>query len=367
MSSEIISNGKFSIVIEKLKDSDLPTKIKDIEELGFGKVFTDHMFLQEYDNGSWGQARIKKYEPFILDPATAVFHYAQEIFEGMKAYFHKKTGKVALFRPNKNAERFKSSAERMTMPIVDPEFFVFAVKELVRLEKNWVPKAKGASLYIRPTMIATEVGLGVHPSSSYYFYIIMSPSGPYFKQGFNPVKIFVSTDYVRAAPGGTGWVKAGGNYAASLIASIDAKKNGCSQVLWLDAIERKYIEEVGAMNIMFVIDDVIVTSPLTGTILPGITRDSILQLAPRLGYKVEERRISIEELIEGIQSGNVTEAFGCGTAAVITPIGSLHYKGKEYVINDGKIGEITRSLYNELTAIQYGEKDDPFGWVYLID
>ncbi len=366
MTANLVTHGQYHIKIEELRPEDMKPKYTDESALGFGQLFTDRMFLQEYKNGQWQEAVIKKYEPFVLDPSVAVFHYAQEIFEGLKAYRHP-DGSVALFRPEKNAERFRQSARRMAMPEVDPEFFVFAIDRLVALEKDWIPRSKGTSMYVRPTMIATEAALGVHPSDSYYFYIILSPSGPYFKSGFNPVKIYVTKEYTRAAPGGTGAVKAGGNYAASLIANLDAKKYGASQVLWLDAKEHKYVEEVGAMNMMFVIDDTVITSPLTGTILPGVTRDSILQLAPHLGYKAEERRISIDEVVEAIESGSLTEAFGCGTAAVVTPVGSLYYEGKEYVINDGKVGSITKQLYDELTAIQYGEKEDPFGWVHKVE
>ena len=366
MMSKVISNGRFEIVVEDLRPEDFKPKYTDESALGFGKLFTDRMFLQEYKNGEWQKAVIKKYEPFVLDPATAVFHYAQEIFEGLKAYKHP-NGDVALFRPIENGKRFFNSAKRMAMPPVDPEFFVYAIDRIVALEHEWIPKTKGTSMYVRPTMIATETALGVHPSDSYYFYIILSPSGAYFSSGFNPVKIYVSTKYARAAPGGTGAAKAGGNYAASLIASAEAKKHGASQILWLDAVERKYVEEVGAMNMMFVIDDTIVTSPLTGTILPGITRDSILKLGPTLGYKVEERRLSIDEVVEGIKTGRLTEAFGCGTAAVITPVGSLYYDGNDYTINNNQVGPITKRLYDELTGIQYGEKEDPFGWIHKVE
>ncbi|MFX0117480.1 MAG: branched-chain amino acid aminotransferase [Candidatus Hodarchaeota archaeon] len=338
-------------------------KFSDELSLRFGQIFTDRMYLQEYKKGKWQEGLIKKYQPFQLDPAAVVFHYGQEIFEGMKAYSHA-NGDIALFRPFKNAERFQKSAIRMGMPPIESDCFVWAIEELVKLERAWIPKSKGTSLYVRPTMIATEPFLGVRPSNSYYFYILLSPSGPYFPEGFNPVDIFVSTNYSRAAPGGTGEAKCGGNYAASLAASTEASQAKCAQVLWLDATHRKYVEEVGAMNMLFVVDGEIITAPLTGTILKGVTRDSLFILAPDLGFTIKEEQIRIDEVINGIQTGTLTEAFGCGTAAIIAPVGSLVYKNERHLINGGRVGPVARKLYEELTAIQYGEKEDPYGWIH---
>ncbi|MHA2270984.1 MAG: branched-chain amino acid aminotransferase [Candidatus Hodarchaeales archaeon] len=365
MGSTTVRKGDFAIKVRELTHEDMKEKFSDEKSLRFGQLFTDRMFFQEYNNGEWQEACIKKKAPFQLDPAAVVFHYGQEIFEGMKSYIHP-NDEIALFRPFKNAERFNNSATRMGMPIVDTEFFVWAIEELVKLEREWIPRLKGASLYVRPTMIATESFLGVRPSASYFYYIILSPSGPFFPAGFNPVDIFVSAKYSRAAPGGTGEAKCGGNYAASLAASQEAIQANCQQVLWLDAVQRKFVEEVGAMNILFVIDGEIVTSPLTGTILDGVTRDSLFTLASDLGYTIREQLISIDEVTQGIQSGRLTEVFGCGTAAIIAPVGGLVYKDSRYSINDGQVGPVAQSLYDELTAIQYGEKEDPYGWIHKI-
>lgn len=366
MGSAIIRKGDFAIKVQELTQEDMKAKFSDEKSLRFGQIFTDRMFLQEYNNGEWQEACIKKKEPFQLDPAAVVFHYGQEIFEGMKAYIHP-NDEIALFRPFKNAKRFNKSAIRMGMPTVATEFFVWAIEELVKLEREWIPRLKGASLYIRPTMIATESFLGVRPSASYFYYIILSPSGPFFPEGFKPVDIYVSSKYSRAAPGGTGEAKCGGNYAASLAASQEAIQANCQQVLWLDAAERRYVEEVGAMNILFVKDEEIVTSPLTGTILDGVTRNSLFALAPDIGFTIREQLISIDEVIEGIQSGRLTEVFGCGTAAIIAPVGGLVYKKEHYSVNDGQVGPVAQSLYDELTAIQYGEKEDPYGWIHKIE
>ncbi|WP_456431496.1 branched-chain amino acid aminotransferase [Thermosulfuriphilus sp.] len=354
------------IVLELVPEDRRKAK-PDPQGLGFGRYFTDHMFIMDYDRDrGWYNPRICPYRPLILDPAAIVLHYAQTIFEGLKAY-RGKDGRVRLFRPEANMARMNRSARRMVMPEIDEEFALKALIELVRLEKEWVPQAKGASLYIRPTMIGTEATLGVKPSCSYYYYVILSPVGSYYAEGFNPVKIYVTDRYVRAVPGGVGDVKTGGNYAASLMASEEAKAKGFTQVLWLDALERRFIEEVGTMNIFFYFEDELVTPELTGSILPGITRDSVLHLAKDWGIPVRERRISIEEVIEGIRSGRLKECFGTGTAAVISPVGLLHYQGEEYIINGGETGELARRLFDELTAYQYGEKEDPYGWVRIID
>ncbi|MDD2853180.1 MAG: branched-chain amino acid aminotransferase [Desulfuromonadaceae bacterium] len=344
----------------------MKTKIADQSQLGFGKYFTDRMLLVEWQKErGWYDARIKPYEPFTLDPACVVFHYAQEIFEGLKAYKWA-DGRIALFRPEMNARRFNQSAERMCLPEVPEELFLKGIEQLVSLEQEWIPTAEGTSLYIRPTMIAVEPFLGVHPSSHNYFYVILSPVGAYYSAGFNPIKIMVEDKYVRAVPGGTGEAKTGGNYASSLKAGEEAQKKGYAQVLWLDGRERRFIEEVGAMNMFFAYGDTIVTAPLAGSILSGVTRDSVLKLAPTLGYKVEERPIDVNELFADIKSGRVTEAFGSGTAAVISPVGTLCYKNEAIQLTGGTVGEITRKMYDTLTGIQTGKLQDDFGWVRFV-
>jgi branched-chain amino acid aminotransferase len=341
--------------------------IADESQLAFGKQFTDRMFLMEYTAGrGWHSARIQPYGPFSLDPAAAVLHYAQEIFEGLKA-FRRADGKVALFRPADNVRRFNRSAERMCMPTVDAEFFLAAIKKLVQLEAAWVPRSEGTSLYIRPTMIAVDPYLGVKPADNYYCYVILSPVGAYYKGGFSPVKIWISDEYVRSAPGGTGEAKTGGNYAASLRASKEAAEHGFDQVLWLDAVHRKYVEEVGSMNICFLYDGKVVTSPLKGTILDGITRRSILTLVREMGYEIEERSLSIDEILDGVASGRLTEAFGTGTAAVVSPVGQFTYRDRTVTLGDGQTtGPLTRKLFETLTGIQYGKLPDPHGWVEVL-
>lgn len=347
---------------DKMKD-----KIKDETQLGFGKHFTDRMLLVEWKAGQgWCDARIEPYGPFMLDPSCMVFHYAQEIFEGLKAYKWP-DGRIALFRPEMNARRFSQSAERMCMPAVPEELFLDCISKLVSLERDWIPTADGTSLYIRPTMIAVEPALGVHPSDYYYFYAILSPVGAYYAAGFNPVSIMVEDHYVRAVPGGTGEAKTGGNYASSLMAAQVAKKKGFDQVLWLDGREQRYIEEVGAMNMFFAYGNRLVTAALNGSILSGVTRDSVIKLAPTLGYQVEERPIEVNELIADIRAGKVTEAFGSGTAAVISPVGRLGYKGETLQLTGGKVGEITRKMYDTLTGIQTGRTADTFGWVRFVE
>ncbi len=354
------------IAVLPLSPEKMKSKIADQSHLGFGKHFTDRMLLVEWKAGQgWCDARIKPYEPFVLDPACTVFHYAQEIFEGLKAYKWA-DGRIALFRPEMNARRFNQSAERICMPEVPEELFLKGIGQLVSLEREWIPTAAGTSLYIRPTMIAVEPVLGVHPSNHYYFYVILSPVGAYYAAGFNPVSILVEDHYVRAVPGGTGEAKTGGNYASSLKAGLEAKKKGYDQVLWLDGRERRYIEEVGAMNMFFAYGDRIVTAPLTGSILSGVTRDSVLKLAPTLGYQVEERQIDVNDLFADIKAGKVTEAFGSGTAAVITPVGKLCYKDECIQLTGGKVGQVTQKLYDTLTGIQTGMLRDEFGWVRFV-
>jgi branched-chain amino acid aminotransferase len=336
-------------------------------DLGFGRIFSDRMFSQHYTPArGWHDAIIGPYQPFTLDPATTVFHYAQEIFEGLKAY-RRPDGNINLFRPRENALRFNRSAQRMAMPAVDPDDHVQAIAELVRLEQAWVPAQNGASLYIRPTMIATDVGLGVHASHNYLHFVIVGPVGPYFATGFNPVAVYTCRDMVRAARGGTGEAKTGGNYAASLVVGERVMALGYQQVLWLDAVERRYVEEVGAMNMAFVYEGKHIATPaLSGSILPGITRSSVLGLAPDLGYTVSEERIEADQVMADLRAGRITEAFGMGTAAVIAPVGKLGNEDESLIINDNQPGPVARRLYDALTSIQYGTAPDPYGWTYTV-
>jgi branched-chain amino acid aminotransferase len=354
------------ISVLPISEGEMKPKFTDESKLGFGKIFTDRMLLVEWKVGQgWVDARIKKYESFTLDPAALVLHYAQEIFEGLKAYKWQ-DGTIALFRPEMNARRFNHSADRLCMPAVPEELFVKGIEQLVSLERDWIPSAEGTSLYIRPTMIAVEPLVGVKPSDHYYFYVILSPVGAYYSNGFNPVKIMVEDKYVRATPGGTGEAKTGGNYASSLKAGLEAKEKGFDQVLWLDGVHKRYIEEVGSMNMFFAYGDTIVTAPLEGSILNGITRDCVMKLAASLNLKVEERLIDVDDLMSDIKSGKITEAFGSGTAAVITPVGTLAYKGESLTVNDGGVGKHTQELYDTLTGIQTGKIADTFGWVKKI-
>ena len=335
----------------------------DQNNLGFGNYFTDHMFMMDYTEGKgWHDARIVPYGPIAMDPATMVLHYAQETFEGLKAY-RDPQGNITLFRPEMNARRMINSNKRICMAELPEEMFVEAVEAIVKYEQDWIPTAKDTSLYIRPFMFASEAGVGVHPAKTYKFVIILSPVGNYYPEGVNPVKIWVEDEYVRAVKGGTGFTKCGGNYAASIAAQVKAEAHGYTQVLWLDGVHRKYVEEVGTMNVMFLIDDTIVTAPLEGSVLPGVTRDSIIHILKDWGYKVEERELSIVELMEAGRNGKLTEAFGTGTAAVISPVGQLYYKGEEVVINNFKTGELTQKLYDTLTGIQWGRLEDKYGWV----
>lgn len=345
-----------------------PARVTQVlaQDLGFGRVFADKMFQMRYhvDKG-WYDAEIVPYGKISLEPSAMVFHYGQEIFEGHKAY-RWQDGRVALFRPDANAERLNRSANRMRMPAIPVGVQLGAAKALVSQLRDWVPSAPGATLYLRPTMIATEVGLGVRAAREYLYFVIASPVGPYFPSGFAPIKVLAEDRYIRASQGGTGAAKTGGNYAASLVAYQEALDAGYRAVLWLDAKERRWVEEIGAMNVMFVIDGKIVTSPLTGSLLPGITRDSILHMAADFGFEAEERMIAIDEVVAGIQDGSLTEAFGAGTAAVVTPISAISWKGTDYVVSDGEVGPVTRSLHQSITDIQYGRAEDPYGWVHIV-
>lgn len=355
---------KYPIKIKQVSADQQKTIIQDHSKLGFGSHFTDHIFLMEYTDGAWKNPRIEPYHDFQLDPATIVLHYGQGIFEGLKAY--RKCNNVYLFRPEKNIARMNLSAKRMMMPTLDEALVLEALKQFCQLEKDWIPDSYGTSLYLRPTMIATDISLGVKPSLNYLFYIIASPVGPYYTTGYTPIKLMVADQYTRAAPGGAGEAKTMGNYASSMLATNDAHKAGFNQVLWLDAIEKKYIEEVGVMNFFALLKDELVTPQLTGTILPGVTRESVIHLAKSWGYKVSERKISINELVTGLESGNVIEMFGAGTAAVISPVSHIHYKGKTYQASDGAVGQFTQKIFDELTEIQYGKKEDPFGWICTV-
>ena len=335
-------------------------------QLGFGIHFTDHMFVMEYhEERGWHSPRIVGFGPFSLSPAACSIHYGQSIFEGLKAYAGV-DGRIRLFRAMDNMRRFNRSARRMCMPQVDEEFLHRAIKELVLLDRRWIPTAKGTSLYIRPFMFATEPFLGVRPAKEYLLSVILSPVAAYYAEGFNPVKIFVTDKYVRAVPGGVGEAKTAGNYAASLMASEEAKEHGFTQVLWLDAVTRKNIEEVGTMNIFFVIGDTLVTPRLSGSILAGITRDTVIALAREWGMEVEERTISIDEVVERAESGELKECFGSGTAAVISPVGLLYYQGREIVINGGETGPVAQRFFETISALQYGEMEDDRGWVEVI-
>lgn len=340
-----------------------PKQIPDENDpLTFGTIFTDHMFIMNYETGKgWHDARVVPYQPVVLQPSAMVFHYGQEMFEGLKAY--KTAGeKTLLFRPDKNVERANRTNRRICIPEIPEEDFVQAIKTVVKVDEAWIPKKEGTSLYIRPFIIATDPYLGVRPSDTYMFMIILSPVGAYYPEGLNPVKIWIEDEYVRAVKGGIGEAKTGGNYVASLASQVKAHEEGYSQVLWLDGVERKYIEEVGAMNIFFKINGKIVTPMLNGSILPGVTRDSVIRLCEHWNIPVEERKISVDELITAAEDGSLEEVFGTGTAAVISPVGHLRYEDKVIQIQDGGIGELSHKIYNTITGIQLGKEEDPFGW-----
>ncbi len=346
---------------------DVLKKKPDQKNLGFGKYMTDYMFVMDWTaQEGWMDARIVPHEPITLDPACVALHYAQETFEGMKAY-RTAEGRIQLFRPEMNARRMICSNARLCMPEFPVEMFVEAVKALVKVEEDWVPSEPETSLYIRPFMFATESGLGVHMASAYKFMIICCPVGAYYAEGINPVKILVEDELVRAVKGGTGFTKCGGNYAGSILGQVKAEQMGYSQVLWLDGEHRKYVEEVGTMNIMFKIAGELYTAPIEGTVLPGVTRDSMIHLLRDWGYKVNETRLSIDDLMKAGHDGTLEEVFGTGTAAVISPVGQLRYKEDEAVINGFQIGEFTQKLYDTLTGIQWGKLPDPYRWTVSVE
>ena len=350
----------------KITKAQNKTTLPQESTLGFGKVFTDHMFIMDYEMGKgWHNARIVPFGYLSIHPASTVLHYGSEIFEGLKAY-RTESGEIRLFRPMENIRRMNASADRMCLPQIDENDFLEALTTFVELEKDFVPHSFGTSLYLRPYMFGNDETLGVHTVHKATFMIIASPSGSYYAEGINPVKILIESEDVRAVKGGTGAVKCGGNYAASNRAGEKAAQKGYSQVLWLDGVHRKYIEEVGAMNVMFKINGEIVTPELTGSILPGITRKSCIEVLKKMGYKVSERLISVDELIEALKTGKLEEAWGCGTAAVVSPIGRFYYNDVEYDVNNGQIGEVTQKLYDTLTGIQWGKLSDDFGWIYKI-
>lgn len=347
---------------DKLKDK--PT---DESKLGFGHIFTDHMFIMNYDTGmGWHDARIVPFGDISLSPAAMCLHYGQEIFEGLKAY-RTKDGSIQLFRPDENFKRMNVSNERMVIPPVNEQDCLDALMALLKVEKDWVPHSEGATLYIRPFIFATDPYVGVRPADHYMFMIILSPSGAYYSTGLNPVKIYVENKYVRAVRGGTGFAKTAANYAISLKGQDEAHQQDYEQVLWLDGVEQKYVEEVGSMNIFFVIDGKIVTPALTGSVLPGITRKSAIEVCKSRGYEVEERRISIEEVAKAYDDGKLDEVFGTGTAAVISPVGHLKWNDKIMTINDNKIGPVSQMLYDTMTGIQWGTLPDEFGWIFPVD
>lgn len=355
-------SNKFSIELTKN-----PKQKPDPDDLKFGTVFTDHMFIMDYDpENGWHDGRIVPYGPIALDPASSVFHYGQEMFEGLKAY---KTGegRVQLFRPDMNAKRTNSTNERMCIPQIDEELYIDAIKALVAVDKDWIPQKPDTALYVRPFIIATDKYLGVAASSSYKFMIILSPVGPYYESGLAPTKIYVENDFVRSAPGGTGYAKIGGNYAAAMIAEQKAHDMGYDQVLWLDAKEGKYVEEIGTSNAFFKIDGELYTAPLVGTILPGITRDSMIKVMKDWGYKVNEVRFTIEDVFKAAEEGRLEEVFATGTAAVISPVGELFWNDRHIVINSNEIGELSQKLYDELYGIQTGEIADTRGWIVTVE
>ena len=355
-------SNRFSVELTKN-----PKQKPDPDSLRFGTVFTDHMFVMDYDpENGWHDGKIVPYGPLALDPATVVFHYGQEMFEGLKAY-KTKEGKVQLFRPDMNAKRTNNTNKRMCIPQIDEQMYIDAIKELVAVDKDWIPQKPDTALYIRPFIIGTDKFLGVAASNTYKFIIILSPVGPYYESGLAPTRIYVENEFVRSAPGGTGYAKIGGNYAAAMIAEQKAHDMGYDQVLWLDAKEGKYVEEIGTSNAFFKIDGELYTAPLEGTILPGITRDSMITVMKDWGYKVNEVRFTIEDVFKAAEEGRLEEVFATGTAAVISPVGELYWDDRHIVINNNEIGELSQKLYDELYGIQTGEKADTRGWIVPVE
>ncbi|PIE57550.1 MAG: branched chain amino acid aminotransferase [Desulfobulbus propionicus] len=356
---------EFEIAVNKVPEEQRKEKPAQ-DQLGFGQYYADHMFSMRWNREhGWHDAQIQPYANIALDPAAMVFHYGQAIFEGMKVY-RSQDGHIFLFRPQDNFARMNQSALRMCMPRFPEEKVLQALKALVYLDQDWVPSEPGATLYVRPTMIATEPHLGLRAAEEYLFYIINSPVGAYYSEGFSPTRIYVEETSVRAVPGGVGFAKTSGNYAASLKAQVEAHEKGFTQVLWLDAIEHTYIEEVGTSNIFFVINDVLITPPLGGSILPGVTRDSVIELAREWDIPVEERRLSIVEVIKAAEDGSLQESFGTGTAAVISPIGELNYRAAAYTIGDGRIGPLAQRFYDAIQGIQFGAREDTHEWVVSV-
>ena len=355
-------SNRFSVELTKN-----PKQKPDPDSLRFGTVFTDHMFVMDYDpENGWHDGKIVPYGPLALDPATVVFHYGQEMFEGLKAY-KTKEGKVQLFRPDMNAKRTNNTNKRMCIPQIDEQMYIDAIKELVAVDKDWIPQKPDTALYIRPFIIGTDKFLGVAASNTYKFIIILSPVGPYYESGLAPTRIYVENEFVRSAPGGTGYAKIGGNYAAAMLAEQKAHDMGYDQVLWLDAKEGKYVEEIGTSNAFFKIDGELYTAPLEGTILPGITRDSMITVMKDWGYKVNEVRFTIEDVFKAAEEGRLEEVFATGTAAVISPVGELYWNDRHIVINNNEIGELSQKLYDELYGIQTGEKADTRGWIVPVE
>ena len=355
------------MVVKFIQAKTKKKKPHENDALVFGKNFTDHMFIMEYNaENKWHNARVQPYQPFVLDPAALCFHYGQTLFEGMKAYSTNQN-ETSLFRPMRHLERMQAGCRRLCIPVFDAKFVLQGLTELLKIEKDWVPKRKGSSLYIRPTIIATQATVGIQSSTQYYFYVILSPVSSYYSAGFEPIAIHVENEFIRAAIGGTGNVKTGGNYVGTLLAANQAKARGFAQVLWLDANKRKYIEEVGAMNVFFVLNGQVITPPLSGSILPGVTRESVIELLKDWHVPIVERAISIDEVIEHCQSGQLTECFGTGTAAIVAPVGQLGYCNKKYAINGGKIGSLTKRIYNYLLKLQHNEITDRPKWIYKVE
>lgn len=352
---------------EIIRTTNPKAKPTDESKLGFGKCFSDHMFVMEYsEEKGWHDGKVVPYGPITLDPAAVVFHYGQELFEGLKAY-NAPDGNVLLFRPLDNIRRMNETCDRICVPRIDEQVALDAIKAVVDADRDWIPKTPGTSLYVRPFIIGTEAFLGVHPAKQYKFIIILAPSGHYYPNGLAPTKIYVEDKYVRAVAGGTGFAKIGANYAISLKAQMEAEEKGYNQVLWLDGIERKYVEEIGTSNAFFMIDGTVITAPLAGTILPGVTRRTVIQVLKDKGIPVEERKLSIDEIIEAQKAGKLNEAFASGTAAVISPVGYIEYKGVGYTVNNNEIGEVSQMLYDTITQIQRGDLPDTHGWTVKVD